>query len=275
MRQLARRLVTRVRDWIEEDPFSRARAAGHAYPRLNDLATKISSVSGRKSYAWGVVNAAHLASVLGIGSITAVELGVASGTSLMSLDVISREVQRLMGVHVDVYGFDTGVGLPKPVDYRDDPHHWSEGMYGMDADGLRQRVDRAQLILGPVSETVPRFLSEEHPPIGFISFDLDYYSSTRDALVVFDAGYEKLMPRVYCYFDDILGFTYNDYTGERLAIAEFNSGHQTQKISPIYGLKYYVPRRDANQSWVDKYYLAHFFDHPLYAHNDGLEGQGI
>jgi hypothetical protein len=42
-------------------------------------------------------------------------------------------------------------------------------------------------------------------PIGFIAFDLDYYSSTMSALKVLDAEYKYLLPRVACYFDDIVG----------------------------------------------------------------------
>jgi hypothetical protein len=80
---------------------------------------------------------------------------------------------------------------------------------------------------------------------------------------------------VYCYFDDIIGYTYSDYTGERLAIAEFNKAHDMRKLSPIYGLKHLVPSSYAQAWWVDLLYLAHIFDHSFYGHPDELRGGKI
>jgi len=75
---------------------------------------------------------------------------------------------------------------------------------------------------------------------------------------------------VHCYFDDIMGFTCSEFNGERLAIAEFNAEHQARKISPIYGLKYYLPPRYAQMEWSEEMYMAHIFDHDLYCRYDGL-----
>jgi hypothetical protein len=36
--------------------------------------------------------------------------------------------------------------------------------------------------------------------------------------------------RIHCYFDDIVGFTFSEYTGERLAITEFNNAHQMKRF---------------------------------------------
>ena len=47
------------------------------------------------------------------------------------------------------------------------------------------------------------------------------------------------LPRVFCYFDDVLGSEielYNDYTGERLAINEFNNENDEIKFSKAYNL---------------------------------------
>ena len=57
-----------------------------------------------------------------------------------------------------------------------------------------------------------------------MSFDVDYYSSTVDLLRIFDAHEEFLLPRVYCYLDDIIGDDWEihcEYVGELLAIKEF------------------------------------------------------
>ena len=76
------------------------------------------------------------------------------------------------------------------------------------------------------------------------------------------------MPRVLCYFDDIIGLTYSDYNGERLAISEFNSSHAMRKLSPLYGLKFFVPTKHARSAWPELFYFLHIHDHPLYNEPD-------
>ena len=107
-------------------------------------------------------------------------------------------------------------------------------------------------------------------PIAFISLDLDLYSSTVHALRLLEADSALLLPRIQCYLDDILGFTFADFNGERLAVAEFNDAQAMRKISPIYGARFYVPPRYANANWVEKLYMAHILDHPRYGDYDGL-----
>ena len=81
--------------------------------------------------------------------------------------------------------------MPKPVDYRDLPHVWGEGFYVMNEDALRARLKNAKLVLGPVEETVPQtFRSGAVPPVGFVAFDLDYYSSTKAAFQIFEGASE-------------------------------------------------------------------------------------
>jgi hypothetical protein len=220
-------------------------------------------------YTWGMVQGVHLAKVLGIDRVSAIEFGVAGGRSLMVLERLADSVQSIFGVTVDVYGFDTGVGLPKPVDYRDMPNLWSEGFFKMDVEKLKSRLKRAELVLGPVSDTLPKFLDSQPSPVVFVGFDVDLYSSTRDALALFNADTRLLLPRVHCYFDDILGYSFGDCVGERLAISDFNCKHEERKISPIYGLQYYVPKRFADEMQWEKQYMAHIFDHKLYNQYDG------
>jgi hypothetical protein len=169
-----------------------------------------------------------------------------------------------------VYGFDSGRGLPNPADFRDCPNLFLEGQFPLDPAQLMPRLERAALILGLVDQTVPEFLDRRPAPIGFVSFDLDLYSSTASALRAFDADAELMLPRVLCYFDDITGFTYADHNGERLAISEFNAAHELRKLSPIYAAEFYVPRRESHALWPRKLYLAHVLDHPRYGDYDGL-----
>ncbi|NOZ50942.1 MAG: hypothetical protein GXP37_13005 [Chloroflexi bacterium] len=244
-----------------------------AYGQINALVEQIAERLGaeqRSHYTWGMAHGAYLAQHLGIERITVIELGVAGGNGLVALDRAAVEVERALGVGIDVLGFDTGAGLPKPYDARDLPNLWSPGDFPMDEAALQRRLHRARLILGLVEDTIPRFLASRPAPIAFISFDLDLYSSTVAALPLLEADPALLLPRVQCYLDDILGFTFAEFNGERLAIAEFNDAHPQRKISPIFGARFYVPRRYTNAIWVDKLYMAHILDHPRYGDYDGL-----
>jgi len=247
------------------------------YGSLNSLHTKILQEDPariRPAYLWGALHGAHLAKALGINSVSLVEFGVASGNGLVSLEIIAGHIERNLDVGVSVYGFDTGAGLPPPQDVRDCPNLFANGDYSMDIKKLHSRLNRAKLILGRVEETLPEAIASGNlDPVAFISFDLDFYSSTKHALSILEADKSILLPRVHCYFDDITGFTYSDYNGERLAIAEFNQNHEFRKISPIYALRHYVPSRFANALWTEKYFMAHILDHDLYSRPDGLTKQ--
>jgi hypothetical protein len=199
--------------------------------------------------------------------ISVVEFGVARGDGLLALERISAEVAAELGVEIGVIGFDSGKGQPKPVDYRDLPYLWDEGYYAMDEPRLRARLQRARLILGNVAETVEAFVQEQPDPVAFISFDLDYYSSTAAAFRIFAGAVETRLPRVYCYFDDIVWparACYNEFTGEYLAIREFNEQHDRQKIAKIPHLD---RMRPYPADWNEQLYVLHDFDHPEYCTN--------
>jgi hypothetical protein len=225
------------------------------------------TLTRRPHYVWGVLNGAYLAHALRIKRISAIEFGVAGGNGLVILELIAHRVADLVGVCVDVYGFDNGKGSPKPVDYRDSPNLIHESEYPMDVDKLRRRLTSAHLILGPVDQTVAPFIETDSAPVGFVSFDMGVYSSTSKGLKLFDAHERILLPRVQCYFAASTGLTHSDFTADRLAIAEFNEGHRMRKISPCYGLEYSVPNA---YLWAGRMYLAHIFDHSLYGEDDGL-----
>jgi hypothetical protein len=246
-----------------------------AYLWLNSILTKLLSEEGkalRPKYTWGVLQGVHLAKVLGIDRVSVIEFGVAGGNGVVSLERIAERIEDILGVGIDVYGFDTAHGLPKPVDYRDCPNLWSQGLYRMDEEKLQKRLQRARLVLGLVDETIPQFIKSKPSPVAFVSFDLDYYTSTVQALKLLEADPALLLPRIYCYFDDILGFTYSEYNGERLAISEFNSSHNMRKISRIYGLRHFLPSTYSQAPWSEQYYIAHIFDHDLYCEKDNLGG---
>jgi PAS domain S-box-containing protein len=246
-----------------------------AYLWLNSILTQLLAEEGkalRPHYTWGVLQGAHLAKALGIDRVSVIEFGVAGGKGVVSLERIAERIEDVLGVGIDIYGFDTGRGLPTPQDYRDCPNLWSQGLYRMDEEELQKRLRRARLMLGLVDETIPQFIKSKPAPVAFISFDLDYYTSTVQALKLLEADPTLLLPRIYCYFDDIMGFTYSEYNGERLAISEFNSSHDMRKLSMIYGLRHYLPARYSQAQWSEQFYIAHLFDHDLYCHKDNLGG---
>lgn len=268
LKKVLRKSLQKTREWLDDSPDGPLDSWAGSYT-LNPIFVEVLKHDGCcHQYAWGVVQGVNLAKVLGIGQVSVLEFGVAGGNGLVALERIARKVQDIFGVTVDVFGFDTGIGLPKPKDHRDMPNLWSEGFFPMEADKLKRRLERARLILGDTRETVPKFILSDVSPVAFASFDLDFYTSTMHALALFEADHRVLLPRVHCYFDDILGVTFGDQVGERLAISEFNESHQVRKISPIYGLRYFVPERYSHWMW-EKQYMAHIFNHPLYGNNDG------
>ena len=219
----------------------------------------------RSQYGFGLLQAGRLAARLGIPRISAIEFGVAGGNGLLALEDHARRVHRETGVEIDVYGFDSGSGLPPPDDYRDMPYAWEQGFYAMDEEKLRKRLSSAKLLIGDVRDTVQSFGDSNPAPIGFISFDLDYYSSTTAALRVLDLPFENLLPRVFCYFDDVAGgpaYCYNEFTGELLAINEFNQSHDDRKLARIAGLRHNF--RTLPALWHEQTFVAHLFKHPQY-----------
>lgn len=222
----------------------------------------------RPPYLWGTLNAARAAKALGCERVVVAEFGVAGGNGLLALEQAAATTERLLGVQVTVTGFDIGTGMPTPKDERDVPWAIQPGVLPMDEPALRARLGRAQLVIGPVDETVPAWAAGLDGAVGFAAFDLDMYSSTLSAFALFDAPSDRLLPRICCYFDDIFGYGWNDFTGERAAIAEFNETHKRRKIAPIYGLKYELPDPDRALPWPEQIYLAHIFDSTSYTRTE-------
>jgi hypothetical protein len=219
----------------------------------------------RPHYAYGIYWAAIQAKRLGLARISVIELGVAGGNGLILMERHAAAVERETGIVIEVYGFDLASGLPSIADYRDMPYFFRQGAYPMDRGALEARLKRAKLVIGDVAETSRSFVTDHDPaPIGFIAFDLDLYSGTRDAFALFSAPDDRVLPRVMCYFDDLIGpdlFLMNDHVGELLAIREFNARCEGQKISAIYGLD---RKRIFPCAWSGQMFACHRFDHPLY-----------
>lgn len=218
----------------------------------------------RPNYGYCLFNAAKLAVKLGHEKISAVEFGVAGGNGLLNFEYHAEQISKILPIEIEVYGFDTGEGLPKPTDYRDLLYHWQEGFYKMDVKALQAKLKRAKLVLGNVADTVGGFFERSAPaPIGAISFDLDFYSSTKSALGILRGPSAHLLPRIFCYFDDVIGSElelYNDFTGQRSAIADFNRESEDIKL----GFPYYLQNSGYTGSWREQIWIAHLFKHPKY-----------
>lgn len=221
------------------------------------------SIWSRPQYAYGVYRAADLARRLKIPAISVIELGVAGGRGLLELQELSKIMGPHFGVSILVIGFDTGEGMPPPVDYRDMPYYWSEGFYKMDVEKLRSKLSSASLVLGDVGDTIPTLLRQNIAPVGFVSFDLDFYSSTKRALSLFSGPSNTRLPRVFCYFDNIMSELgcQNDYIGELCAIKEYNLENAEQKLCPLNGLEWMLIH---GAEWQKRIYVLHDFKHPLY-----------
>ena len=83
----------------------------------------------RPAYTWGVIQGAALGKALGMDRVSIIEFGVAGGRGLVCLDEIARSISSKFDIGIDVYGFDTGEGLPLISDARDLPNLYSQGDY--------------------------------------------------------------------------------------------------------------------------------------------------
>ncbi len=242
----------------------RDNAARAAWSSDLDRLIRLNAVD-RPNYAYILLRAADLARRLGIPAISSLEFGVAGGRGLLAMQAHAETIERLTGVAIKTYGFDTGAGLPPPQDYRDLPYVWQEAHFKMNEAELRKLLGKATLVLGLVEETVAKF-AETHnpPPIGAISFDLDYYSSTVAAFGIFNIEAAKRLPRIFCYFDDNLSSNLGHVgpsVGVPLAIDEYRRNNPHHGLDALTHLEYeYAPLR----RWHRQIYSFSDFEHPRF-----------
>lgn len=227
----------------------------------------------RPHYAYCLANAARLARNLKVDRIAALEFGVAGGRGLLVLESLCREIENAYGVEIEIWGFDTGEGLPEPEDYRDLPYIWKEGFYQMNESSLRAKLNRANLVLGNVKDTVPAFFEKQKPaPIAAAFFDLDFWSSTRDSFEIFNGSSDTMLPRVFCYCDDVVsaegGGVLCEDVGQLRAIRDYNDREAPRRLRRIAGM---AEARPVRAVWPYQIYVHHAFDHPdytRYVHSD-------
>jgi len=210
-------------------------------------------------YLNGVLLAAQQALRQEVAEISVIEFGVAGGNGLVAMQEEAAAVEKETGIRVEVFGFDNGpIGLPRFIgDQRDHPDAWEPGDYPMDEAKLRSRLTpRTTLILGNIRDTVPAFVNEGRaPPIGFISMDVDLYSSTISALDILSLPSAKMLHRAFLYFDDIELTFCHRFAGELLAIDEFNQANEKIKIDRLRGFA--TDRPFPEKQYLKMMYVAH------------------
>jgi hypothetical protein len=234
---------------------------------------KIGAVN-RPSYAWCLYYAAQQAKALGYSAITAVELGVAGGNGLVCMCEHRKTIKKELGIEVVLVGFDAGTGLPESSDARDVLYFWPAGSFVMDRGALEARIaGQATLVLGDISKTALAWNPSPDAPLGAIMFDLDLYTSTSAALAFLTK--HNVLPRIWCYFDDVCGGPENAFTdsiGEREAIKQFNLKPERKlmndHLSPAYAFKNVAP-----ESWHQQIFLYHRMSHPQYSTCMYAEGE--
>ena len=266
LKRVLRGSITRAKDWLFDG--GQPLLADPRYAESLALYHRLTPELYQHCYAWGVVRGIVTAKALEMPRVSLVEFGVAGGNGLVAIERMAVRLEEYCGIGIDVHGFDMSTGLPAPTSKYDLPYMYSPGQFTMDVEALKQRLQKAKLHLGLVQDTVKGFIEDEPSPIAFVSFDMDYYSSTMAAFQVFEASPSILMPRVHCFFDDVMDC--GDFEGERRAILEFNQRHDSRKLSKMHGLRYIAPKRNVNvANYWDKYYMAAIFDHPLFDKYEG------
>jgi hypothetical protein len=217
----------------------------------------------RPQHAFGLLNAADQAKLRGFSEVTVVEFGVSFVVFLFIFIVFQKKIKNTTGVTIHIYGFDTGEGMPEPIDYRDHPEYYNTGDFPMNKALLEEKIKgKATIIYGPIKEKIAEFIStiSEKAPIGFIAIDVDYYSSTKDVLELFKAKARSFLPLTYVYMDDIFMPHHNEKCGELLAVSEFNADQSLRQLS--YHRFFENQRIFKNANWVKQLYYFHVLDHP-------------
>ncbi len=168
---------------------------------------------------------------IGYKEVSILEIGVAGGNGMLSLENYRKKIEKLTDVKIKVFGFDFGNGLPKTNNKFDLPFFWTAGEYKIDKEILNKKI-KSNIFFGDIKDTFKIFIKSNPPKIAAFFCDLDYYTSTSSFLNQIPENENFFCPRVYCYFDDVFSNHHhiNEHNGELLAIKEFNNNNNDIKI---------------------------------------------
>ena len=215
----------------------------------------------RQPYAFGLATTFKAMKNHPNKKVVIIEFGVAQGAGLFNLAEIAQQLSNEHSIDYRVVGFDTGQGMPPPIDYRDHPEKYQAGDFppgNLDQSNLPQKTE---IIYGEINQTLEDFIQsvDDNEIVGFISIDVDYYSSTNQCLQVFNIDRDKLLPSTVLYFDDVNNVDHNPYMGELLSIEEYNRQQEDVKICKMNQLSNW--RIFKNALWLDQMYFAHVLSH--------------
>jgi hypothetical protein len=185
----------------------------------------------RPHYETILLESCYEAKLLGYDEVSVIELGVAGGNGVIALEKYKLKIQKLLNIKINIYGFDTGEGLPKTNSIYDLPFYWKENNYKVNKNILKNKIN-SKIYYGDITNTIDKFIIIPPKNIVSIFFDLDLYTSTKNFLDQIYKIEDFLCPRVYCYFDNIFcpENWISQFNGELLAINEFNQQNNNIKI---------------------------------------------
>ena len=218
----------------------------------------------RLPYAYSILESAERAKKLGLKKISIIEFGVANGAGLKNMQDLARKITKITSIEIDVYGFDTGKGMPPPQSFKDHPELYQEGDFEMNIQLLKSKLnDNTKLIIGEINSTIKEFIKKDFSdaPIAFLNIDVDYYSSSVDCLEVLKIPANQLMPSVIIYLDDLEDYTHNSWCGELAAVNEFTKNNLKRPIERHYFFK--SQRIMKNARWIDHIFQCHVLDHSI------------
>jgi len=215
----------------------------------------------RQPYAFGLNEAFRRVKKGKIRKILILEFGVASGAGLFNLHFIANRLSKIYNLDYEVIGFDTGKGMPPPTDYKDHPEKYNENDFPPLNLSQNNLPKKTKIFYGDIKDTVHLIKNElgENNAIGFISIDVDYYSSTISCLESLKFESSSYLPSTIMYFDDVNNPDHNEFCGQLLAIRDFNKANQNRKISKMTQLRNW--RYFKNALWLDQMYFLHVLDH--------------
>ena len=231
---------------------------------FGDFSTKIDYdlLITRPEYGFGIKHAFEIASEEGVKKILLIEFGCAAGQGLYTMLDIANKLSKKYQIEFEIVGFDTGEGMPLPIDFRDHPEMYRLGDFPKENLNYDNLPEKITINIGKIKNTLEQFINskllEDHK-ISFVAIDVDYYSSTVDCLEIFSSDKEKYTSKVVVHFDDIKDIAHNDYCGEKLAINEFNCKDLPRKLCKMNNLK--TQRYFKNSPYLELMYYCHVFDH--------------
>ena len=188
----------------------------------------------RPNYALGILMAAHQAKELGYKKISIIELGCWNFEVLIDIENYIHDIKKFIDIDFNVYGFELGTGhIKEETNPRNRLYELSGGDYTFKKKDNLKKLQFSELVLGDVKDTVPKFLEEGHldeAPLGFIIFDLGFYTSAKNALQLLNSDSKRYLPRSIIYSDNNYFVLKNE--ADKAAFSEFNK-EGGKMISPI------------------------------------------